>query len=184
MHLVLRLDVSGRPMAWETWEEAAAHYARGNVAWTLGDPFFTAHGGTSRHSGEISLLDIHPLIAVRGRHQGKIRPPALNNPTLFHRDRHLCLYCGGSFPQRDLTRDHVVPLSRKGRDVWTNVVTACRWCNSRKDNRTPEEANMPLLAVPFTPTWAEYLLLSNRRILADQMEFLLAQVPVSRQHVF
>jgi len=45
MHLVLRLDVSGRPMAWETWEEAAAHYVRGNVAWTLGNPFFTAHGG-------------------------------------------------------------------------------------------------------------------------------------------
>lgn len=43
---------------------------------------------------------------------------------------------------------------------------------------------MPLLAVPFTPTWAEYLLLSNRRILADQMEFLLAQVPGDRQRVF
>ena len=43
---------------------------------------------------------------------------------------------------------------------------------------------MPLLAVPFTPTWAEYLLLSNRRILADQMEFLVAQVPAGRNRIF
>lgn len=177
MHLVLRLDVSGRPMAWETWEEAAAHYVRGNVAWTLGDPFFVAHGGVSRSSGLRSRLEIHPLIAVRGRHLGKIRPPALCNDTLFHRDRHLCLYCGQHFSNRELTRDHIQPLSRGGKDRWTNVVAACRGCNSRKGNRTPDEAGMPLLAVPFTPTWAEYLLLSNRRILADQMDFLIAQVP-------
>ncbi|MDD2747041.1 MULTISPECIES: HNH endonuclease [Acidithiobacillus] len=184
MHLVLRLDVGGRPMAWETWEEAAAHYVRGNVAWTLGNPFFTAHGGICRRSGVLSQLDIHPVIAVRGRHQGKIRPPALSNQTLFHRDHHLCMYCGKHFPLRELTRDHIIPISRKGRDIWTNVVTACRSCNSRKDNRTPEEAHMPLLAVPFTPTWAEYLLLSNRRILADQMEFLIAQVPEGRHRIF
>ena len=94
------------------------------------------------------------------------------------------MYCGKHFPLRELTRDHIIPISRKGRDIWTNVVTACRSCNSHKDNRTPDEAHMPLLAVPFTPTWAEYLLLSNRRILADQMEFLIAQVPEGRSRIF
>jgi 5-methylcytosine-specific restriction endonuclease McrA len=73
-----------------------------------------------------------------------------------------------------LTRDHVVPASRGGSSAWENCVTACRHCNQRKDDRTPEEAGMKLLAVPYTPNLAEYLILSNRRILADQMEFLLS----------
>jgi len=47
-------------------------------------------------------------------------------------------------------------------------------CNHKKADRTPEEAGMKLLAVPYTPNLAEYLILSNRRILADQMEFLLS----------
>ena len=48
----------------------------------------------------------------------------------------------------------------------------CRDCNQEKDARTPEEADMNLLAVPYTPNLAEYLILQNRKILADQMEFL------------
>ena len=40
-------------------------------------------------------------------------------------------------------------------------------------NRTPEEANMALLGVPYTPNRFEYLYLKNRHILAaDQMDFL------------
>ena len=85
------------------------------------------------------------------------------------------MYCGREFPEYGLTRDHVVPLSRGGRDVWSNVVSACRSCNTRKGGRIPEEAHMSLLAVPYVPNWAEFLALSNRRILADQMEFLKSQ---------
>jgi len=58
--------------------------------------------------------------------------------------------------------------------VWENCVTACRVCNQHKDDRTPDEAGMKLLAVPYIPNLAQYLILSNRKILADQMEFLLA----------
>ena len=98
----------------------------------------------------------------------------LTNRTLFQRDRNLCLYCGREFSVRDLTCDHVLPASRGGRNVWENCVAACRACNQRKNNRTPEEARMKLLAVPYTPNLAEYLILSNRRILVDQMAFLKA----------
>ena len=37
--------------------------------------------------------------------------------------------------------------------------------------------NGQLLAVPFTPTYAEYIYLKGRRVLADQMEYLLAHFP-------
>jgi hypothetical protein len=87
----------------------------------------------------------------------------------------ICMYCGNKNYPLSLTRDHVVPLSKGGKDQWSNVVTACRNCNIRKGNRTPENAHMPLLAIPYVPNWAEYLALSNRKILADQMEFLKTQ---------
>ena len=93
------------------------------------------------------------------------------------RDQHLCLYCGRDCSRQHLTRDHVVPLSKGGRDIWENVVAACFHCNSRKGGRTPQQASMPLLAVPYRPSWIEHLILSNRNILADQMAFLRAQLP-------
>ncbi len=60
-----------------------------------------------------------------------------------------------------------------------NVVTACRPCNHRKSHRTPEQAHMPLLYTPYVPSLWEDFILRNRRILADQMEFLMAHLPKS-----
>ena len=65
------------------------------------------------------------------------------------------------------------------RDGWKNVVTACKRCNNHKAGRTPEQASMKLLAVPFVPTHAEYVYLRGRRVLTDQMQFLLAHFPRS-----
>jgi len=148
------------------------------IAWTAGDSKFTFSGGVCRKTGERSIVTIHSIIAVKRSHARasykRARPP-LSNRELFLRDAHLCMYCGKEFAERHLTRDHLLPLSRGGRDRWSNVVAACKSCNNAKGNHTPEEANMQLLAVPYAPNWAEYLALSNRRILADQMEFLKAQ---------
>ena len=83
----------------------------------------------------------------------------------------------------DLTAEHVLPQSRGGSNRWANLVSACRPCNHRKGNRTPEEAGMALLYVPYTPSLHEGFILRNRRILADQMAFLMAGVPPhSRLH--
>jgi hypothetical protein len=65
-----------------------------------------------------------------------------------------------------------------------NVVTSCRSCNERKGNRLLEEANMQLLYAPYIPNRAEFLILANRRILTDQMEFLKQHVAAqSRIHL-
>jgi hypothetical protein len=64
-----------------------------------------------------------------------------------------------------------------------NVVTACRHCNGIKRNRTPEESGLQLVYVPYVPNKAEYLILTNRKILSDQMEFLLQHVS-SHSRVF
>ncbi len=176
---LLALDAHGQALDWISWQDAACLYARDAVAWTLGDPCIRLHGGVSRLTGERSALDVHPIIAARSHARGRhVCPtPSLTNIALFARDQQLCMYCGASFPRSHLTRDHVQPVSKGGLDIWENVVAACVGCNSRKGNRTPQQASMPLLAIPYRPSWVEHLILSNRHILADQMSFLKAQMP-------
>ena len=185
--LILSLDSHGVPHRWISWQQACFYYAKNLVAWTMGDATFTYYGGISRLTGERSSITAHSIVAIKGKAlaaKGFNQVPPLNNRELFRRDCHMCAYCGGEFNYFRLTRDHITPLSRGGRDTWMNSVTACRSCNTRKGNRAPEQANMPLLYVPYVPNRHEHFILRNRRILADQMEYLLAGVPrTSRLHL-
>ena len=178
---VLQLDMSGRPQAWITPREAAVLYASDNVAWTLGRACHVLRGGIQRSTGLQSRIEVHSIIAVRGCIPSRAwrTTPALSNPKLFVRDRHICAYCGRRLPFDLLTREHIVPTSRGGRDTWMNCITACRACNGHKGNRLPDESRMSLLYLPYTPSLHEDMILRGRRILADQMEFLLASVPRS-----
>lgn len=97
-------------------------------------------------------LAIPSVIRLR-RYIRRPRPHAisLNRRHVMRRDFFSCQYCGSG---DDLTIDHVLPRSRGGRDSWQNLVTACRSCNQRKGNRTPEEAGMPLRAAPRAPSFS------------------------------
>ena len=178
---VLQLDVSGRPQAWISSREAAVIYASGGVGWTLGDPFCVLRGGWQRRTGLQSRIEVHPIIAVKGSVPSRAwrQTPALSNAKLFARDRCICAYCAGHFVAEELTREHIVPTSRGGRDTWMNCITACRPCNGRKADRLPEEARLSLHYLPYVPSLHEDMILRGRRIVADQMEFLLASVPRS-----
>lgn len=176
---ILRTDISGMPLEWIHFQTAVKLYYTEQVAYTCGTPILSIRGGLNAKTGLRSRIELNSIIATFGSKQ-KLHThytPPLNNPTLFRRDNHICMYCGGHFPERELSRDHVNPVVRGGLDIWTNVVTACKHCNSSKGGRTPEQAGMPLLAVPFQPTYAEYIYLQGRNILADQMEFLSAHFP-------
>lgn len=160
-------------------------YATDGIAWTLGQPFQVLRGGVQRRTGIQSRIEVHPIIAVRGTVPSRAwrQAPALSNAKLFLRDRMMCAYCGHTFHADDLTREHIVPTSRKGVDSWMNCITACRPCNGRKGDRLPEESNMSLLYLPYVPSLHEDMILRGRRILADQMEFLSLHLPkTSRLH--
>ena len=177
--LILTLDFHGVPHRWVTWQQACFYYAKNLVAWTLGESAFTFHGGVSRATGRRSSITTNSIIAIRGKAmamKGFSQVPPLSNRELFRRDRQICGYCGGEFGFLRLTRDHITPVSRGGRDHWMNVVTACRHCNGMKRNRTPEESGLELLYTPYVPNKAEYLILTNRKILSDQMDFLVQHV--------
>jgi 5-methylcytosine-specific restriction endonuclease McrA len=179
--LVLRTDVAGMPLEWIDYKEAARLYHQQQVAYTCGSLLYELYGGVNARSGRRTVLGVNSIVATVG-HTGNTRHdyvPPLNNQTLFRRDAYLCMYCGQRFASRELSRDHIRPFSQGGTDIWTNVVAACRRCNNQKASRTPEQARMQLIAVPFTPTYAEYIFLKGRRVLADQMEYLLAHFPRS-----
>jgi hypothetical protein len=180
MHDILALDVAGTPVRWIDFESAATYYASGKVRWELGNDRTVLRGGINRVLGRRSTLEIAAIIAIDGprfRFRGTEDRVALTRSMLFARDRHVCAYCGGRFGAASLEMEHVIPSSRGGHTIWQNVVSACRSCNQRKGNRTPEAAGMPLLFVPYVPNRHESFILANRRILADQMAFLLAGVP-------
>ncbi len=78
---------------------------------------------------------------------------------LFLRDQFTCQYCGKLLKNpKERTIDHVIPKSRGGKTVWTNVVLCCKKCNLKKGNRTPEEAGLKLLKLPRTPRWQALIL--------------------------
>ncbi len=179
---VLRTDLSGMPLEWIDYRVAARLYFLGQVAYACGDRLFVLRGGINAVTRSRSLLEIHSIIATYGVHRvlNKLQEdylPPLSNRTLFQRDDRMCMYCGQRFSTRHLSRDHVRPTSKGGEDQWRNVVTACLRCNNYKAGRSPEDAGMELLAVPFTPTHAEYIYLMGRHVLADQMAFLRAHFP-------
>lgn len=181
-HQILRTDVAGMPLEWVDYRDAVRLYHLGQVAYACGTSILRIRGGICARTGRRSEIVLNSIIATHGNNHALAKArrsyvPPLNNPALFRRDAMLCMYCGEHFPARELSRDHVTPISQGGSDTWNNVVSACKRCNNHKAGRRPEEAGMELLAVPFVPTHAEYIFLQGKRILADQMEFLRAHFP-------
>ncbi len=178
---VLKLSAQGLPQSWISLEQAVIHYAAEEVRWEMGQQVAVFHGGHNARTGEQSIITVNSIIGTKG--VPNINPfklmPGITNSKLFTRDRNICAYCGDHFAEENLTREHIIPFAQNGVDIWMNVVTACRPCNHRKSHRTPEQAHMPLLYTPYVPSLWEDFILRNRRILADQMEFLMAHVPKS-----
>lgn len=180
---ILQVDVTGTPQNWITAKTAANLMCTGDMAWSAGSVAVDLRGGFNRIRQERSRLEVPAILATRGQGSHRaleaVPPLTANNVKLFARDRHMCAYCGTVHHRLELTREHITPTSRGGKDVWTNVVTACKPCNNRKGSRTPDEAHMPLLYLPYEPNLFEDFILRQRHILADQMEYLLARVPVT-----
>lgn len=79
------------------------------------------------------------------------REVKFNRRNILARDQNRCQYCGKRLASFALSIDHVVPKSRNGKSVWTNVVAACASCNARKGGRLASQAGMRLLREPGIP---------------------------------
>ena len=85
----------------------------------------------------------------------------LSRRTVLARDHYTCQYCGATPGRAELTVDHVQPRSKGGETAWENVVAACRRCNLRKGNHTPEEANLVLRSRPGRPRFIALALVAQ-----------------------
>ncbi|MDQ2098513.1 MAG: HNH endonuclease [Tychonema bourrellyi B0820] len=109
--------------------------------------FTTGNGWLVRSPSTAIHVPEHIRLTLANRERLWKVPP-VNRREVLRRDAHCCQYCGTN---RRLTLDHVMPKSKGGLHTWDNVVAACEGCNSRKGDRTPIEAAMPLRAKPKAP---------------------------------
>lgn len=108
------------------------------------------------HSVSIAIRMPAVVRLLRYVHLGTRRPP-LTKLNMLARDSFNCQYCARSLNYQDATMDHILPRSRGGLTLWTNVVASCHSCNRKKGGRTPQEASMPLLSTPHQPEWLPVL---------------------------
>lgn len=178
---ILFTDRAYTPDRWGDAQEAFNLVQRGVVEYSFGESALVLRGGINRVTQERSIIELGSILVINtGSYMSKSYGHVpLTSTLLFKRDRHICAYCGDGHKKADLTMDHVNPQAKGGPSTWENLVTACFSCNQRKRDRTPTQANMELLYVPYKPNKFEYLILSGRNILGDQMDFLMSKVPKS-----
>ena len=83
--------------------------------------------------------------------------------SVIKRDQSLCQYCGIKLSSSQITIDHVLPRAQGGITSFINCVVACKTCNNKKDNKTPEQANMKLLKKPSHPSFSEHFSISENQ---------------------
>ncbi len=185
MHtLLLNADFSPHdviPSVDALWKYAFAEKAR-HVA-DYADRVIRSYHATFACPAVVALLEQAPAPHRRERLK-------CTRWAVIARDRATCQYCGTPGAPRSLTQDHVVPWSRRdGRnqvvlpwsgkrvhvEAWENKLCACERCNNIKDNRTPDEAGMPMLSTPRRPRGADALriLLRADRIPPEWNDYLL-----------
>jgi 5-methylcytosine-specific restriction endonuclease McrA len=102
----------------------------------------------SVHSPTMAILVPQQIRLTISYRERMWRVPAVNRREVLRRDKHSCQYCGNT---KHLTIDHVIPVSKGGKNTWDNVITACESCNNRKGDRTPQQAGMALRSEPKAP---------------------------------
>ena len=131
-----------------SFEPLSVVSGRRAVVLVLADRAEVVHASGAVVHSERLAVDVPSVIRLR--HYVRVpyrRRAALSRRGVFARDGHRCQYCGA----RAESIDHVVPRSRGGDHTWENVAAACRSCNLRKRDRTPDEAGMRLARRPATP---------------------------------
>lgn len=76
---------------------------------------------------------------------------------IYRRDSYICQYCRKKTPRSDLTLDHIIPKSRGGKNIWENIVTCCKPCNTMKGDKLLSELGWELKTKPRQPRWKSHV---------------------------
>tara|TARA_B100000989_G_scaffold17167_1_gene11326 strand:+ start:5672 stop:6211 length:540 start_codon:yes stop_codon:yes gene_type:complete len=142
----LKLDSSYRPIEIVDAVEAL-------VLCLIGKAQAIENYKTQIHS--VSKSFVLPAVIVLNRYvKFNFKIVSASRRDIITRDENCCQYCGCEFPNDKLTLDHIYPKSKGGQNTWSNLVAACKKCNQKKGDRTPEQANMKLINKPTKPKYS------------------------------
>ena len=91
------------------------------------------------------------IIIAKNYSSMPIKRPKLTKHNIYHRDRGVCQYTGKKLSRNQGNVDHIIPISRGGKDAWTNMVFCDRKLNEQKGCMTPDEAGLNLIREPKMP---------------------------------
>lgn len=114
------------------------------------DPVLAATEETFTISNRESSITIPRILVLKK--MAKLKGIKLTSQNVFKRDKRVCQYCGtGNLRGLNCTIDHIVPKSKGGENSWTNLVTACKKCNSKKSNSLLSDTELTLINEPRKP---------------------------------
>lgn len=145
--LTLKLNADYTPISVVSWQEAVG-------LWYIGKAEMVEEYPDVKLRSPSIVVPCPSVIRLKDYVKRRSNSPVYSRANLFTRDNYTCQYCGQGFTDEDLTVDHISPKSRGGKRTWDNTTTSCFPCNSKKGDRTPEEAGMKLLSHPYKPKYS------------------------------
>jgi 5-methylcytosine-specific restriction endonuclease McrA len=154
------LDIQGDdwmvPTKWDDWKQLPVREDDFSIG--------TAHG----------RIRVPTVIVLANFARVPMKRPKFNSRNLWARDGGRCQYTGRELRPGEGNIDHILPRSRGGDTTWENCVLAATDVNSRKANRTPQEAGLKLKRQPQIPREVPVTaLLKNIHDIPDWEPFLM-----------
>lgn len=145
---VLVLDYAYQPIGTISWEKSFTLWCSGKVE------IVDKYEDIFVHSAK-ETFNVPSVVRFFKNIFRKFKKVKFSRQNVYLRDKQQCQYCGKKVTKHNYTLDHVIPKSSpdgRGKLCWENVVLACKPCNTKKANRTPQEAGMPLISgLPYVP---------------------------------
>ncbi len=106
------------------------------------------------------VIKMPAVVRLLSAFKRRKKPVRFSRVNIYGRDKYSCQYCSKKISMSNGTYDHVVPRAQGGKTEWTNIVTCCEPCNSKKGGRTPAQARMKLRKKPIRPAWVPITLIN------------------------
>lgn len=100
---------------------------------------------------------IPSVIVFNHNKRNRVKSVRFSRKNVWVRDDGKCQYCNAAVNSQEFTLDHIVPRTRGGTTIWTNVVTCCYACNQKKGDKTLQQAGMKLLKPARKPDSLPYI---------------------------
>jgi len=146
---VLKLDSSFKPIGIIGWEDAFM------LTW-LKKAYAIEYSDTWVHSAA-KRFQIPSVIVLFQYVDEKYFTLSCTRKNILVRDGNKCQYCAKIYPEKALTIDHIVPKSKGGATIWTNVATACKPCNQQKGCLLVENSSVSLIRKPKKPSYGSII---------------------------